>query len=65
MTSTTTTTSNKTRWISTTKTTTTTSKQRSCYLKYLNNFSRSLDLPLINCEAQLELLSIKYCFVRG
>ena len=30
-------------------------------LKYFNNFWRSLDLPLINCEIELDLKWSKYC----
>ena len=30
-------------------------------LKYLSNFWRSLDLPLINCETELELKWTKNC----
>ena len=30
-------------------------------LKYLSNFWRFLDLPLINCEVELDLLWPKYC----
>ena len=30
-------------------------------LKYLSNFWRSLDLPLINCEIELDLKWSKYC----
>ena len=30
-------------------------------LKYFNNFWRSLDLPLINCEIELDLKWTKYC----
>ena len=29
-------------------------------LKYLSNFRRSLDSPLINCETELELTWLKY-----
>ena len=32
-------------------------------LKYLSNFWRSLDLPLINCEVELELTWSKYCLI--
>ena len=32
-------------------------------LKNLNNFWRSLDLPLINCEIELDLSWSKYCIV--
>ena len=32
-------------------------------LKYLNNFWRSLDLPLIICEIELELTWSKYCVI--
>ena len=30
-------------------------------LKYLSNFWRSLDLPLINCEIELDLSLSRYC----
>ena len=30
-------------------------------LKYLNNFKRSLDFPLINCEVKLDLTWSKHC----
>ena len=30
-------------------------------LKYLSNFWRSLNLPWINCEVELDLLGTKYC----
>ena len=30
-------------------------------LKYLSNFWRSLEMPLINCKVKLELKAIKYC----
>ena len=30
-------------------------------LKYLSNFWRSLDLPLVNCEIELDLTWSKYC----
>ena len=30
-------------------------------LNYLSNFSRSLDVPLINCEIELDLLWSRYC----
>ena len=32
-------------------------------LKYLSNFWRSLDLPLINCEIELDLTWSKYCVI--
>ena len=32
-------------------------------LKYLSNFWRSLDLPLINCEIELDLRWIKNCII--
>ena len=32
-------------------------------LKYLSNFWRSLDLPLINCEIELDLTPSKYCVI--
>ena len=32
-------------------------------LKYLSNFWRSLDLPLINCEIELDLLLSRYCVI--
>ena len=32
-------------------------------LKYLSNFWRSLDSPLINCEIELDLSWSKYCVV--
>ena len=30
-------------------------------LKYLSNFWRSLEIPLINCKVELKLKWIKYC----
>ena len=30
-------------------------------LKYLGNFRRSLEMPLISCKAELKLKWIKYC----
>ena len=30
-------------------------------LKYLSNFSRSLDMPLINCKVELKLKWAKHC----
>ena len=30
-------------------------------LKYLSNFWRSLEISLINCRAELELITAKYC----
>ena len=30
-------------------------------LKYLSNFWRSLEMPLINCKVELKLKWIKYC----
>ena len=30
-------------------------------LKYLSNFGRSLNMPLINCEVELILIWFKYC----
>ena len=32
-------------------------------LKYLSNFGRSLDLPLINCEVKLDLSWSRYCII--
>ena len=32
-------------------------------LKYLSNFWRSLDLPSINCEIELDLAWSKYCVI--
>ena len=32
-------------------------------LRYLSNFWRSLDLPLINCEIELDLPRSKYCLI--
>ena len=32
-------------------------------LKYLNNFWRSLDLPLVNCEIELDLGWTKNCVI--
>ena len=32
-------------------------------LKYLSNFWRSLDLPLINCEIELDLSWSRYCVI--
>ena len=32
-------------------------------LKYLNNFQRSLDLPLINCEIKIDLSWSRYCII--
>ena len=32
-------------------------------LKYLSNFWRSIDLPLINCEIELDLTWSKYCVI--
>ena len=32
-------------------------------LKYLSNFWRSLDLPLVNCEMELDLSWWKYCII--
>ena len=32
-------------------------------LKYLSNFWRSLDLPSINCEIELDLTWSKYCVI--
>ena len=32
-------------------------------LKYLSNFWRSLDLPLINCEIEHDLTWSKYCVI--
>ena len=32
-------------------------------LKYLSNFQRSLDLPLSNCEIELDLLWLKDCVI--
>ena len=32
-------------------------------LKYLSNFWRSLDLPLINCEIELDLSRSKECII--
>ena len=32
-------------------------------LKYLSNFWRSLDLPLINCEIEFDLTLSKYCVI--
>ena len=35
-------------------------------LKYLSNFSRTLEMPLINCEISLQLIrSTKCCLVAG
>ena len=36
-------------------------------LQYLNNFWRSLEMPLINCKVELKLKWTKYCvlFVAG
>ena len=31
-------------------------------LKYLSNFWRSLEIPLINCKVELQLKWTKYCF---
>ena len=30
-------------------------------LKYLSNFRRSLEMPLINCQVELKLKWTKYC----
>ena len=30
-------------------------------LKYLHNFWRSLEVPLINCKVELKLKWVKYC----
>ena len=32
-------------------------------LKFLGNFRRSRDLPLINCEMKLDLLQVKNCLL--
>ena len=32
-------------------------------LKYLRNFWRALEIPLINCEVSLQLISSKKCFL--
>ena len=32
-------------------------------LKYLSNFSRSFEMPLINCKVELKLKWTKYCFL--
>ena len=32
-------------------------------LKYLNNFWRSLDLPLVNCEIELDLRWTSNCVI--
>ena len=32
-------------------------------LKYLSNFWRTLEMPLINCEISLQLKWSKYCFL--
>ena len=32
-------------------------------LKYLSNFWRSLDLPLINCQTELDLSWSRYCVI--
>ena len=32
-------------------------------LKYLSNFWKSLDLPLINCEIELDLSWSRYCII--
>ena len=32
-------------------------------LKYLSNFWRTLEIPLINCKIKLKLKWIKYCFL--
>ena len=32
-------------------------------LKYLNNFVKSLDLPLINCETELDFSWSKECII--
>ena len=32
-------------------------------LKYLSNFWRSLEMPLINCKVELKLKWIKYCLL--
>ena len=34
-------------------------------LKYLSNFWRSLEIPLINCEVELSLSSIENCVLSG
>ena len=34
-------------------------------LKYLSNFWKSLEMPLINCKVELKLKCTKYCFVSG
>ena len=33
------------------------------FLSHLSNFSRSLELPLINCKVELKLKWAKYCIV--